>query len=184
MPIASPSTPTFSPSFCRKTRSDSTRFVKTSTVRFRPTRPPSHRPLTISARLNSSTTSNGFVSPDNNNNNDGELQHGVSLSRRHRRGGSPVFVTLPADAVTGSGQVRRRKLMAQSFRALAAAGVEGVVMEVWWGVVEREGPRVYDWGGYGEILAMARRYGLKVRAALAFHQCGTGPGDPFWLVFF
>ncbi|XP_058225337.1 beta-amylase 3, chloroplastic-like [Rhododendron vialii] len=181
MPIASPSTPTFSPSFCRITHSDSTRFVKTSTVRFRPTRHPSHRPLTISARLNSSTTSNGFVSPDNNNNDDGELQHGVSLSRRHRRGGSPVFVTLPADAVTGSGQVRRRKAMAQSFRALAAAGVDGVVMEVWWGVVEREGPSVYDWGGYGEIVAMARRCGLKVRAALAFHQCGTGPGDPFWI---
>lgn len=47
--------------------------------------------------------------------------------------------------------------------------------------MEREAPGVYDWEGYGEIVAMARRCGLKVRAALAFHQCGTGPGDPFWI---
>lgn len=92
-----------------------------------------------------------------------------------------MFVTLPADAVTVSGGLRRRKAMLQSFRALVAAGVEGVVMEVWWGLVEREGPRVYNWGGYAEIVAMARSCGLKVKAVMAFHQCGTGPEDPFWI---
>ena len=93
-----------------------------------------------------------------------------------------MFVTLPVDAVSPAGQVRRRKAMAQSFRALAAAGVEGVVMEVWWGLVERDRPRVYNWQGYLDIIALARRCGLKVRALMAFHQCGTGPGDSHWLV--
>lgn len=94
-----------------------------------------------------------------------------------------MFVALPTDAVgPGAGQMRRRKAMAQSFRALAAAGVEGVVMEVWWGLVEREEPRVYNWDGYWEVVRMARRCGLKVRAVMGFHQCGTGPGDPQWLV--
>ena len=74
--------------------------------------------------------------------------------------------------------------MAQSFRALAAAGVEGVVMEVWWGLVERDFPTVYNWQGYLEIVLLAKRFGLKVKAVMAFHQCGTGPGDPFWLVKF
>lgn len=74
--------------------------------------------------------------------------------------------------------------MAQSFRALTAAGVEGVVMEVWWGLVERDSPRVYNWQGYLEIVMLAKRCGLKVRAVMAFHQCGTGPNDPFWLVAF
>lgn len=91
-----------------------------------------------------------------------------------------MFVTLPVDAVDAAGQVRRRRAMAQSFRALSAAGVEGVVMEVWWGLVERDEPRVYDWRGYLELVALARRAGLKVRAVMAFHQCGTGPGDPHW----
>lgn len=96
-----------------------------------------------------------------------------------------MFVTLPVDAVSlPAGIMKRKKAMAQSFRALAAAGVEGVVMEVWWGLVERELPRVYNWQGYLEIVVLARRRGLKVRAVMAFHQCGTGPDDPFWLVHF
>lgn len=72
--------------------------------------------------------------------------------------------------------------MAASFMALAAAGVEGIAVECWWGIVEREAPRVYDWGGYLELVFLARRFGLKVRAIMAFHQCGTGPGDPSWFV--
>lgn len=72
--------------------------------------------------------------------------------------------------------------MVQSFRALAAAGVEGVVMEVWWGLVESELPRVYNWEGYLEIVELAKRCGLKVRVEMAFHQYGTGPDDPFWFV--
>lgn len=76
--------------------------------------------------------------------------------------------------------MKRRKAMAQSFKALAAAGVEGVVVEVWWGVVERDRPGVYDWRGYFDLIVLASNCGLKVRALLAFHQCGSGPGDPKW----
>lgn len=72
--------------------------------------------------------------------------------------------------------------MMLSLRALAAAGVEGVVVEIWWGLVERNEPRVYDWRGYRELVAMAAMCGLKVRAVLAFHQYGRGPGDPNWYV--
>lgn len=119
------------------------------------------------------------MSPNNGGDLQYELFYGFSPQRGRR--GSPVFVTLPVDAVGPAGQVRRAKAMAQSFRALAAAGVEGVVMEVWWGLVERDRPRVYNWQGYLEIIALARRWGLKVRAVMAFHQCGTGPGDPHWI---
>ncbi|CAL5433480.1 unnamed protein product [Camellia sinensis] len=181
MAIASPSAPTFSAFFC-SSWTESTRSIRFSTVPSHRIRPPPHRLLTITARLNSSIPSNGFVSPDNGD-LQYELQHGVSLSH-HRRNGSPVFVTLPVDAVNASGQMRRRKAMTQSFRALVAAGVEGVVMEVWWGLVERDAPGVYNWQGYAEIVSLARRCGLKVRAVMAFHQCGTGPGDPFWLCEF
>uniref|UniRef100_A0A803PP18 Beta-amylase n=1 Tax=Cannabis sativa TaxID=3483 RepID=A0A803PP18_CANSA len=185
MAIASPSAPTFSASFCcTRTESPATAFSRfpsialTNSQRNRTLR--LTRRLAVSSRFNSSTPSGagGSVSPDN-----GDLQyeffHGFSPQRRRR--GSPVFVTLPVDAVGPAGQVRRRKAMAQSFRALAAAGVEGLVMEVWWGLVERDRPRVYNWQGYLEIIALARRCGLKVRAVMAFHQCGTGPGDPHWI---
>ncbi|XP_055821741.1 beta-amylase 1, chloroplastic-like [Solanum dulcamara] len=171
MAIASPSAPSFSASICC-TRTDST---PVRSLRFSPiqTRLQARR-FTLACRLDSSS-SNGF---------DGdlqyELQHGVSTHHRWR--GSPVFVTLPVDAVSlPVGTLKRKKAMTQSFRALAAAGVEGVVMEVWWGLVERELPRVYNWQGYLEIVVLAKRCGLKVRALMAFHQCGTGPDDPFWI---
>nr|CAB3475615.1 unnamed protein product [Digitaria exilis] len=94
--------------------------------------------------------------------------------------GAPVYVTLPADAVGPGGRVARRRAMGASLAALAAAGVAGVAVELWWGVVERQGPGEYDWAGYLDLAAMARRHGLRVRAILAFHQCGSGPQDPLW----
>jgi len=72
--------------------------------------------------------------------------------------------------------------MGASLAALAAAGVAGVAFDLWWGVVERQGPGEYDWAGYLDLAAMARRHGLRVRAILAFHQCGAGPRDPLWCV--
>ncbi|KAL0409235.1 UNVERIFIED_CONTAM: Beta-amylase 1, chloroplastic [Sesamum radiatum] len=127
-----------------------------------------HARPAIAARLNASS--------------DGELVYELNYSQRRRRGAFPVYVKLPVDVIGPTAQtIRRKKAMAQSFRALAAAGVEGVVMEVWWGLVEREFPRIYNWQGYLEIVEMAKRFGLKVRAVMAFHQCGSGPDDLFWL---
>ncbi|KAL4329628.1 hypothetical protein AHAS_Ahas13G0319100 [Arachis hypogaea] len=92
--------------------------------------------------------------------------------------GSPVFVTLPVNTVGPEGKISRPRAMMFSLKALAAAGVEGVVVEFWWGIIERKEPRVYDWRGYRELVMMACMCGLKVRAVLAFHQYGTGPDDP------
>ncbi|KAH0975058.1 hypothetical protein GBA52_016957 [Prunus armeniaca] len=191
MAIASPSAPSFSASFCRtrtETPSTFTRIPSIFTHRAKPR--PLTRRLALSARFNKSTSSDagGSVSPDNGEPENGEpddselqyeLFHGLSPQRCRK--GSPVFVTLPLDTVGPLGLLRRPRAMVQSLKALAAAGVEGVVMEVWWGLVERDQPMLYNWEGYLEIVALARRCGLKVRAVLAFHQCGTGPEDPHWI---
>ncbi|GAV68687.1 Glyco_hydro_14 domain-containing protein [Cephalotus follicularis] len=180
MAIASPSPPTISPSSFSCTRSDSpitttrlTRFPSTHHHRFPPLR------LTT---ITSSSNPRG-VPPDKNNGDiPYELLHGFPPPQRRRRGGAPVYVTLPVEAV-GSQAVQGRwlKVLAQSFRALLVAGVEGVVMEVWWGIVEMEQPRVYNWSGYLDLVALAKRCGLKVKAVLAFHQRGTEPNDPHWI---
>ncbi|KAL7149821.1 hypothetical protein ABFS83_05G066800 [Erythranthe nasuta] len=166
MAIASPS----APNFCCTTRSESThRRLWSQQVSSRAgSKRVSIRPG-ISSRLNASS--------------DGELVYELNYnSQRRRRGAFPVYVTLPPDAVGPTAQtMSRKRAMAQSFRALAAAGVEGVVMEVWWGLVEREFPRSYNWRGYLEIVEMAKRFGLKVRAVMAFHQFGSGSDDPFWI---
>nr|XP_010918964.1 beta-amylase 1, chloroplastic [Elaeis guineensis] len=102
--------------------------------------------------------------------------------------GVPVYVMLPLDTVRPGGGVNRRKAMNASLQALKSAGVEGVMVDVWWGIVERERPGEYDWGGYADLMEMARRIGLKVQAVMSFHQCGGNVGDsctiplPRWVV--
>ncbi|KAG6664598.1 beta-amylase 1, chloroplastic-like [Carya illinoinensis] len=102
--------------------------------------------------------------------------------------GVPVYVMMPLDSVTMNNTVNRRKAMNASLQALKSAGVEGVMMDVWWGLVERDAPGAYNWGGYTELLEMAKKHGLKVQAVMSFHQCGGNVGDsvtiplPNWAV--
>ncbi|KAG6475031.1 beta-amylase 1, chloroplastic-like [Zingiber officinale] len=91
--------------------------------------------------------------------------------------GVPVFVMMPLDTVKPGGGLNRRKAMNASLMALKNAGVEGVMVDVWWGIVEKERPGEYDWRGYDEFMDMARRIGLKVQAVMSFHQCGGNVGD-------
>ena len=92
-------------------------------------------------------------------------------------GGVPVFVMMPLDSVRMGNAVNRRKAMRASLQALRSGGVEGIMIDVWWGLVERESPGGYNWGGYDEVLEMARKVGLKVQAVMSFHQCGGNVGD-------
>uniref|UniRef100_A0A5B7ANU0 Beta-amylase n=1 Tax=Davidia involucrata TaxID=16924 RepID=A0A5B7ANU0_DAVIN len=102
--------------------------------------------------------------------------------------GVPVYVMMPLDSVTMGNTVNRRKAMNASLQALKSAGVEGVMMDVWWGLVERDAPGSYNWGGYAELLEMVKKHGLKVQAVMSFHQCGGNVGDsctiplPKWAV--
>lgn len=91
--------------------------------------------------------------------------------------GVPVYVMMPLDSVTMGNTVNRRKAMNASLQALKSAGVEGVMMDVWWGLVERDAPGSYNWGGYTELLEMAKKHGLKVQAVMSYHQCGGNVGD-------
>ncbi|KAM0013619.1 putative beta-amylase [Helianthus debilis subsp. tardiflorus] len=76
--------------------------------------------------------------------------------REHRTGGGgvketkgvPVYVMMPLDSVTMGNGVNRRKA-----------------------------PGEYNWGGYAELLEMAKKHGLKVQAVMSFHQCGGNVGD-------
>ena len=147
MAILSQSTASFSFSFSFvSTRTDSTRLTRfPSRVTFRARSPPRRHAL-VSSRLNSSRSpdAGGSLSPDNGGGDVAyQLHHDFSPQRRRR--GSPVFVTLPVNSIGRDGRVARPKAMMFSLKALATAGVEGVVIEIWWGLVEKKKPRVYDW---------------------------------------
>ncbi|XP_022760421.1 beta-amylase 1, chloroplastic-like [Durio zibethinus] len=96
---------------------------------------------------------------------------------KEEKKGVPVYVMMPLDSVTNGNSVNRKKAMNASLHALKSAGVEGIMIDVWWGLVEREAPGAYNWGGYTELLEMAKQHGLKVQAVMSFHQCGGNVGD-------
>src|SRR6185295_19031053 len=67
-----------------------------------------------------------------------ELLHAGGAGQDHgrARGGVLVYVMLPLDTVGPGGQLSRQRAVAASLMALRGAGVEGVMVDVWWGVVE------------------------------------------------
>ncbi|KAE8076168.1 hypothetical protein FH972_014833 [Carpinus fangiana] len=118
-----------------------------------------------------------------------------ATEREYRKGvaqdkgkGVPVYVMMPLDSVAMDNTVNQSKATSARLQKLKSAGVEGVMMDVWWGLVERDAPRAYNWGGYAELIEMAKRHGLKVQAVMSFHQCGGNVGDsvtiplPKWAV--
>lgn len=60
---------------------------------------------------------------------------------------------------------------------LRAADVDGVMVDVWWGIVEGKAPNRYDWSAYRDLFQMVQEEGLKLQAIMSFHQCGGNIGD-------
>ncbi len=95
------------------------------------------------------------------------------------KGGVPVYVMLPLDTVSRDGELQRVEELTARLRALRRAGVEGVMMDVWWGIVERRGPGLYDWAAYLRLVELVERIGLKIHAVLSFHACGANKDDDY-----
>ncbi|XXG90074.1 hypothetical protein AAC387_Pa12g1921 [Persea americana] len=154
------------------THSESSRLARVPTLLSLKPTTPNRSPSRLCCSKTSSSGANGYLSPED---------HFSELRSHRSHKGAPVFVTLPADSVTLSGNMARRRTLSASLTALSSAGVEGVVVEVWWGIVERVAPMDYDWGAYLEIVDLARRFRLKVRAIMAFHRSGSQPDDSCWI---
>ena len=103
-----------------------------------------------------------------------------ALSGRHGANNDsrvPVFVMLPLDTVSHGGNLNKPRAMNASLMALKSAGVEGVMVDAWWGLVEKDGPLMYNWEGYAELVQMVQKHGLKLQVVMSFHQCGGNVGD-------
>ena len=114
---------------------------------------------------------------------------------RPSTGGCPVFVMLPLDTVwittdqdKSISFVRKEKALELALQTFKRAGVEGVMVDIWWGIVERNGPRDYDFTAYKRLFRMISDAGLKIQAVLSFHAAGSNVGDtckiplPQWLL--
>ncbi|KAB2042412.1 hypothetical protein ES319_D02G214500v1 [Gossypium barbadense] len=67
--------------------------------------------------------------------------------------------------------------MEKQLKELRAAGVDGVMVDVWWGIVESKGPKQYYWSAYRSLFALVQECGLKLQAIMSFHRCGGNVGD-------
>ncbi len=98
--------------------------------------------------------------------------------------GCPVYVMLPLDTVwvvERDGKkvsvLKKERSLEIALHTLKQAGVEGVMVDVWWGIVERGGPRSYDFSAYESLFRKVARAGLKVQAVMSFHGAGGNVGD-------
>ncbi|XP_057773527.1 LOW QUALITY PROTEIN: beta-amylase 3, chloroplastic [Salvia miltiorrhiza] len=108
-----------------------------------------------------------------------EKLHGMTAphSHSHENLRVPVFVMLPLDTISVGGNLNKPRAMLASLMALKSSGVEGVMVDVWWGLVEKDGPLKYNWEGYAELIKMVKKIGLKLQVVMSFHQCGGNVGD-------
>lgn len=81
-----------------------------------------------------------------------------------------------------------RSGLEKQLKELRTAGVDGVMLDVWWGIVESKGPKQYDWSAYRSLFQLVQQRGLKLQAIMSFHECGGNVGDavniplPQWIL--
>ncbi|CAK9859080.1 unnamed protein product [Sphagnum jensenii] len=99
--------------------------------------------------------------------------------------GIPVFVMLPLDILNGQRNEinyketdskrkgKEYKVLSAAERPLRAdldylknAGVKGVMVDCWWGIVEAEGPGQYNWKGYDRLFSIICDAGLDLHVRL------------------
>lgn len=55
--------------------------------------------------------------------------------------------------------------------------LQGVMVDVWWGIAEREAQGTYDFSAYAALFARVAAAGLKLQAVMSFHAAGANVGD-------
>jgi len=102
--------------------------------------------------------------------------------------GIPVYVMMPLNTITNDGRLNTNLPLDQWFQQIKQGGVDGVMCDIWWGIVEGAGPRQYNWGAYQQLLNKIQQNGLHLQATISFHSCGGNVGDtcsiplPSWVL--
>ncbi|XP_038703151.1 beta-amylase-like [Tripterygium wilfordii] len=89
----------------------------------------------------------------------------------------PIYVMLPLGVVTVDNKFENVDVLEKNLKDLRAAGIDGVMVDVWWGIIEFKGPLEYDWSAYRSLFELVQKCGLKIQAIMSFHQCGGNVGD-------
>lgn len=81
------------------------------------------------------------------------------------------------DVITVENVFENQQKLEKQLKELRAAEVDGIMVDVWWGIVESKGPKQYDWSAYRSLFKLVKKCNLKIQAIMSFHQCGGNIGD-------
>eukprot|EP00792_Barthelona_sp_PAP020_P007201 TRINITY_DN3121_c4_g7_i1.p1 TRINITY_DN3121_c4_g7~~TRINITY_DN3121_c4_g7_i1.p1 ORF type:complete len:445 (+),score=119.20 TRINITY_DN3121_c4_g7_i1:27-1361(+) len=86
-------------------------------------------------------------------------------------------VMMPLDTVNIHGDLGYGEdTIGSWFKRLHDINVDGVMLDVWWGIVETA-PKQYNFKPYMKILELAKQNNIKVQFVASFHTCGDNNGD-------
>ncbi|KAK1407665.1 hypothetical protein QVD17_39286 [Tagetes erecta] len=89
----------------------------------------------------------------------------------------PIYVMLQLDIITTDNILKDKAGLEKQLKQLQGACVDGVMCDVWWGIVESKGPKEYDWSAYRTLFQLVQDCKLKMQVVMSFHQCGGNIGD-------
>eukprot|EP01130_Rhizamoeba_saxonica_P002259 TRINITY_DN1209_c0_g1_i2.p1 TRINITY_DN1209_c0_g1~~TRINITY_DN1209_c0_g1_i2.p1 ORF type:complete len:420 (-),score=92.22 TRINITY_DN1209_c0_g1_i2:25-1284(-) len=89
---------------------------------------------------------------------------------------------MPLTTITNEGFLNNPDHIKWQFGKLENEGnVDGIMIDVWWGIVEKTTPKSYNWEPYKQLFTIARNANLKVQVVLSFHKCGGNVGDECYI---
>ncbi|KAF2073608.1 hypothetical protein CYY_005065 [Polysphondylium violaceum] len=95
---------------------------------------------------------------------------------------------LPLNTISNTNVLEDAEQLNSQLTTLAQqTQIEGVMTDVWWGLVESQ-PKQYNWTAYEDLFALVQKNNLKIKITISFHQCGGNVGDtcditlPSWVL--
>ena len=85
-------------------------------------------------------------------------------------------VMAPLDLFNSNQDFNYRDKFNQWLGKLKNANVDGIMIDVWWGLTETSEGN-YKWTGYQEAFNMIKNNGMKIIPVFSFHKCGGNVGD-------
>jgi beta-amylase len=73
---------------------------------------------------------------------------------------------LQLGTINAENEVSEPEVLNRDLQVLKRVGVDGVMVDCWWGLVESRGPQRYNWSGYHDLFNMVRDIGLKQQVLL------------------
>ncbi|XP_048421975.1 beta-amylase 2, chloroplastic-like isoform X1 [Pyrus x bretschneideri] len=94
---------------------------------------------------------------------------------------------LPLGVINMNSKLVEQEALRNQLQVLKSVGVDGVMVDCWWGIVEAHSPQGYNWSGYKKLFQIVRDLNLKLQVVMSFHECGGNVGDdvhiplPHWV---